>query len=44
MHLTDDLVGFWPLDAVEEYNTDPVYLESNSKFLPTRADDKQVLN
>ena len=30
MHFTDDLVGFWPLDAVEEYNSEPVYLESNS--------------
>ena len=30
MHFTDDLVGFWPLDAVEEYNPEPVYLESNS--------------
>ena len=26
MHFTDDLVGFWPLDAVEEYNAEPAYL------------------
>ena len=42
MHFTGDLVVFWPLDAVEEYNADPVYLDSNSKFLPTGADGKQV--
>ena len=42
MHFTDDLVGFWPLDTLEEYNAEPVYLEANSKFLPTGADDKQV--
>ena len=26
MHFTDDLVGFWPLDAAEEYNAEPLYL------------------
>ena len=40
LHFTDDLIGIWPLDAVEEYNAEPVYLESNSKFLPTGAEDK----
>ena len=40
LHFNDDLVGIWPLDAVEEYNAEPVYLESNSKFLPTGAEDK----
>ena len=47
MHFTDDLVGFWIqyeeyLDAVEEYNAEPAYLQSNSKFLPAGAEDKQV--
>ena len=42
MHFTGDLVGSWPLDTVEEYNAEPVYLDSNSKFLPTGADGKQV--
>ena len=42
IHFTGDLAGFWPLDAAEEYSVEPVYLETNSKFLPTRADGKQV--
>ena len=25
MHIRDNLVGFWPLGAVEEYNAQPVY-------------------
>ena len=41
MHFTNDL-GFSPLDAVEKYSAEPVYLESNLKFLPTGNDDKQV--
>ena len=42
IQFTGDLVGFWPLGAVEEYKSESVYLELNSKFLPTGAGGKQV--